>query len=119
MASRSEILTSVFLSLLMVLLAQTSYVGNGTVESTDNAVFKETERASSSLNLSTQFFPETFVDDASFLDSVRPESVSSGYSTTCVVFDDQTLSCSGYNYYGGLGSVTNCLALTPLQNTSK
>ena len=104
MTSRSEILTSVILSLLMVLLAQTSYVGNDTVESSEKTVFREVERVSSTLNLSTQYFAETFVDEASFSDSVRPESVSSGYSTTCVVFDDQTLSCSGYNQYGALGT---------------
>lgn len=103
MSSVSRGSSSIILSLLMVLLSQTSYVDNEGVQLHESIVEDEVHFTQSTLNLSTPFYPKTFVDGASFLDSVRPESMSSGYSTTCVVFDDQSLACSGYNYYGGLG----------------
>ena len=120
MGSVSRGSSSIILSLLMVLLSQTSYVDNESVQLHEPIVEDEARFTQSTFNLSTPFYPETFVDGASFLDSVRPESMSSGYSTTCVVFDDQSLACSGYNYYGGLGIGYELPSpYTPLRNTSR
>ena len=67
---------------------------------------KEIEVANSAtnqLNLTEPYHPKTFVDDAKFFDSVRAESVSVGFRSSCIVYDDQSLTCSGYNYQGLLG----------------
>ena len=68
--------------------------------------FKEIEVANSAtnqLNLTEPHFVKTFVDSVNFYDSVRPESVSVGFRHSCIVYDDQSLACAGYNNAGQLG----------------
>ena len=103
MASHSKLWVALFLSLLMIGLAQTSYV---TVDEEIIETFSqsdETVSKSSPLNLSSGYNPKTFADDAIFFDSVRAESVSVGFRSSCIVYDDQSLTCTGYNYQGLLG----------------
>ena len=88
----------------MIGLAQTSYV---TVDEEIIDVISDSDDTiskSSPLNLSSGYNPKTFVDDAIFFDSVRAESVSIGFRSSCIVYDDQSLTCTGYNYQGLLGA---------------
>ncbi|MFL2962431.1 MAG: RCC1 domain-containing protein, partial [Candidatus Poseidoniaceae archaeon] len=104
MASHSKLWVALFLSLLMIGLAQTSYV---TVDEEIIETFSQSDETiskSSPMNLSSGYNPKTFVDDAIFFDSVRAESVSIGFRSSCIVYDDQSLTCTGYNYQGLLGA---------------
>ena len=68
MTSSSKMGVSIFLSLLMIGLAQTSYV---TVDEEIIEIIEDSNEAiskSSPLNLSSGFNPKTFVDDAIFFD---------------------------------------------------
>ncbi len=56
-----------------------------------------------SVNITRSYYSQTFLDDAIFYDSIRPESVSVGYRHSCIVYDDQSLACAGYNNAGQLG----------------
>ena len=60
------------------------------------------ESPSNNLNLSEPYSVDTFVDQAIFYDSKRAESVSMGFKHSCIVYDDGSLTCSGYNYQGML-----------------
>ncbi|MBT5183924.1 MAG: hypothetical protein HOM47_01980, partial [Euryarchaeota archaeon] len=108
MANHSKLWVALFLSVLMVGMTQNSYVN---VDEEVMNIFseqKEDTSKSSPLNLSSGYSPKTFVDDAKFFDSVRAESVSVGFYNSCIVYDDQSLTCTGYNYLGllGVGFVT-------------
>jgi len=103
MASCTRLWIPIILSLLMVLLSQNpyaSYRGQNEIEIIGD---QEIDFSSSSLNISSQYYPETFVDDASFFNSVRAESIAVGMYNSCIVYDDQSMSCAGYNLYGELG----------------
>ena len=103
MASCSRLWIPITLSLLMVLLPQNPYVSNGGQNEIEIIADQEIDFSPPSLNISSQYYPETFVDDASFFNSVRAESITAGNQNSCVVYDDQSMSCTGYNYYGVLG----------------
>jgi alpha-tubulin suppressor-like RCC1 family protein len=78
----------------------TSKTSNDITEIIDN---QNTEFSSSSLNISSPYNPSTFVEDASFFSSIRAESMTVGQHHSCIIYDDKTMTCSGYNAYGWLG----------------
>ena len=50
-----------------------------------------------------QQFTRTFIEDVNYFENKRPVDISIGYYHSCVVFDDGSLECSGYDAYGSLG----------------
>jgi alpha-tubulin suppressor-like RCC1 family protein len=103
MASGSRLWIPILLSVLMVLLSQNPYVSYEEKNEIAPIDVQEMDFSSPALNISSQYYPETFIDKVSFFDSFRAESVTSGFYHTCVVYDDQSMSCTGYNNYGSLG----------------
>ena len=94
--------SAIFLSLLMVFLPAAG-MDFGYGRETSETTPLSTEESDVLLASNKPFSVESFVDDAHFFPTKYPTQVAIGYIHACFLFDDQSLSCSGYNYQGQLG----------------
>ena len=108
MLKDNRVLVVALLSFLMITLPLTSFVQNNGSEDEFQEEIEDIELEKKSAENNHDFYTETFIDDASFFNTRRPVDLSIGYYHSCVVFDDGSLECAGYDSYGqlGLGEIT-------------
>jgi alpha-tubulin suppressor-like RCC1 family protein len=102
----NRVVISFVLTILMVSMAQVPGISN--IEYNDAIIEEELDEKMQLnpvlLNPQSPYFPNTFVDDVHYFDSVRPVSITVGELHSCLVYDDGTMTCSGRNTDGRLGN---------------
>lgn len=97
MANTVNRAVALFLCFLMIFLPLTQIELSSDVESNQSHESITSSTITNSVYSGQSQFTATFVDDASYFDNRRPVDLSIGLHHSCVVFDDGSLECSGYD----------------------